>query len=272
VPKPFEAPVAPLGLEAIAHDARSLTRSTARKRRVFLGLPHNGTIATDSMSSVMTASLGTYDVGIGAAASSLLCYNFNRLWADALNVSPRPDFFAMHHSDIGAPDGWLDVLIEILEAKRADMVSAVVPIKTGHGNTSTGVLDVDGSRRRRLTVREVATLPPVFDAKAAGALSGVKNPVLIVNTGLWVCRFAGLSGIEELHFHTGDSIRADGPGGTFRAHCTPEDWMWSMDFASRGLKVLATTRVPVRHYGHTAFAIGFGPPWGTNQPGEWEPV
>jgi hypothetical protein len=45
-----------------------------------------------------------------------------------------------------------------------------------------------------------------------------------------------------------------------------------MEFADRGFKVLATTRVPVRHYGHTAFAIGFGPPWGLNKPEEWEPV
>lgn len=241
-------------------------------RRVFLGLPHSGTIATDSISSLVAASLGRYDMQIGAAASSLLCYNFNRLWADALNCEPRPDFFAMHHSDIAAPDGWVDVLIETLEQERADMVSAVVPIKTARGLTSTGVVDIDQARRRRLTVREVATLPPVFDAKIAGALCGVKNAALIVNTGLWVCRFAALPGVEELHFHMGDSIRVDEASGKFRARCLPEDWMWSIDFAARGHKIVATTRVPVRHYGHTAFAIGVGPLWGQSQPDEWEPT
>jgi hypothetical protein len=223
------------------------------------------------MSSLMVASLGRYDVQIGAAASSLLCYNFNRLWADALSCDPRPDFFAMHHADISAPDGWLDTLIQTLEEEQAAMVSAVVPIKTAHGHTSTGVVDMDASRRRRLTVREVARLPPVFDAKIAGELCGVTNPRLIVNTGLWVCRFATLPGIEEMHFHTGDSIRRE-DNGKFRAHCTPEDWMWSMEFAARGLKVVGTTRVPVRHYGHTAFGIGIGAPWGQNQSEEWEPV
>src|SRR5689334_15921191 len=78
------------------------------QRRVFLGVPHSGTLFTDSLSSVVSSSLGRHDVRIGAAASSLLCFNFNRLWADALNYSPRPDFFAMHHSDIWAPDGWVD--------------------------------------------------------------------------------------------------------------------------------------------------------------------
>jgi hypothetical protein len=240
-------------------------------RRVFLGLPHGGTIATDAISGLTTASLGRHDVSIGAAASSLLCYNFNRLWADALNCVPRPEFFAMHHSDIVAPDGWLDVLVETLEQEGADLVSAVVPIKTNHGLTSTAVVDTDESRRRRLSVREVATLPPVFDAKLAGVLCGVKNPVLVVNTGLWVCRFATLPGVEELRFHMEDSIRADARG-KFHARCLPEDWMWSMDLATRGLKVVATTRVPVRHYGHTAFAIGFGPPWGQSHADEWEPV
>jgi hypothetical protein len=241
-------------------------------RRVFLGLPHGGTIATDSISGLNNASLGHHDVSIGAAASSLLCYNFNRLWADALNCVPRPDFFAMHHSDIVAPDGWLDVLIETLEQEGAAMASAVVPIKTSHGLTSTGIVDRAESRRRRLSVREVATLPPVFDAKIAGGLCGARDPVLIVNTGLWVCRFASLPGVEELRFHMDDSIRVDPRSGKFHARCLPEDWMWSMELAARGLKVVATTRVPVRHYGHTAFAIGFGPPWGQTSADEWEPI
>jgi hypothetical protein len=243
--------------------------SSEEQQRVFLGLPHSGTIFTDSISSLVSASRGRFDVRIGAAASSLLCYNFNRLWSDALNYAPRPHYFAMHHSDIWAPDGWLDVLIEILEEERVDLVAAVVPIKTPHGHTSTGVVDLDGYRRRRLTVHEVAKLPPVFNAGIAGRFFGVSNPALLVNTGLWVCRFSSLPGVEQLHFRTGDSIRADARG-KFQAHVLPEDWMWSMDFASRGLKVVATSRVPVRHYGHSAWGIGNEPPWGDAEPDVWE--
>lgn len=244
----------------------------ARAPSVFLGLPHNGQTSTDAILSLGVASRGALDVRISAAASSLLCFNFNRLWVDALNTKPRPDYFAMHHSDLSAPDGWLDTLVRTLEEEHADMVSAVIPIKTSHGFTSTGVVDVDKMVRRRLTVREVATLPEVFDAKLAGELCEVKNPALIVNTGLWVCRFAALPGAEELHFHTGDDIRQDGPEGSFRAHCMPEDWMWSMELAARGLKVLATTRVPLRHYGIAAFPIGAGPLWGQTEPDAWVPV
>lgn len=144
-----------------------------RSCRVFLGVPHSSLVFSDSISSIVSASLGRHDVRIGMASSSLLCYNFNRPWADALIYSPRPDYFAMHHSDIRAPDGWVNTLIESLEQHGADMISAVVPTKTLGGHTSTAVVDLEGYRRRRLTVREVAQLPPVFDARMAGALYGV---------------------------------------------------------------------------------------------------
>jgi hypothetical protein len=93
-----------------------------------------------------------------------------------------------------------------------------------------------------------------------------------VNTGLWVCRFATLPGVEQLCFRTTDSIRRDSGSGHFYAHVLPEDWTWSMDFATQGLKVAATTRVPVRHYGHTSFGIGLGEPWGEPEPDVWEPL
>jgi hypothetical protein len=243
----------------------------AGPRRVFLGLPHSGTVFTDSISSLVSASLGQHEVQIGAAAASLLCYNYNRLWSDALNFAPRPDFFAMHHSDIWAPEGWLDVMIETLEQEKVDMVAAVVPIKTFHGHTSAGVVDRDTNRRRRLTVREVAELPPVFDAKIAGDFFGVKNPVLLVSSALWVCRFATLPNPEKLHFRMEDSIRLDAEG-KYSAHVVTEDWLWSMDFAACGLTIAATTRVPLRHYGHTSFGIGLEPPWGHSEPDTWEPL
>src|SRR5262249_44713674 len=155
--------------------------------------------------------------------------------------------------------------IETLEAERADLVSVVVPIKTPHGHTSTAVVDLDGNRRRRLTVREVASLPAVFDAAVAGKIWGVEKTTLAVNPRLWGCGFATLPAVEELYFRNGDSIRTDA-SGRFHAHTQPEDWLWSMDFAARGLKVVATTRVPVRHYGHTAFGIGIEAPWGAPEP------
>jgi hypothetical protein len=238
---------------------------------VFLGLPHSGGMAPESMFSLGIASLGKYTVRLEAVGSSLLAYNFNRLWAEALNLNPRPRYFAMHHSDIAAPAGWLDVLIDELENEHADLVSAVVPIKDFQGLTSTAVIDLERDARRRLTVTEAMSLPLTFDAKIAGAKLGANQPVLLVNTGLWVCRFAGQPWVEEHYFHTGDATRRTPEG--WKAHVFPEDWLFSAELAARKLKVLATRKVPVMHYGRAPFGIGGEQlPWGTLESDQWGAV
>jgi len=241
---------------------------------VFLALPHSGSMCPESMVSIGQASGGRFDVSIDAQGSSLLVRNFNQLWATALNLPERPKYFAMHHSDIAAPPGWIDVLIDTLEEQKADMVSAVVAIKSFDGMTSTAVLDLETKARRRLTVTEVSKLPPVFDGADAGALFGI-NPersVLLVNTGLWVCRFADQPWIEDVCFATGDEIRK-GEDGKFQAHVMPEDWLWSLTLSGRGLKVLATSAVPVVHFGRTPFAMGGErKPWGGAEKDAWVPT
>lgn len=242
---------------------------------VFLALPHAGSMCPESMVSLGLASNGRFQVELQAQGSSLLARNFNGLWCDALNASPRPKYFAMHHSDIVAPRGWLDTLVDILEAENADMVSSVVAIKDFNGLTSTALLDLDAESRRRLKVAEVAELPEVFDAKQVAELFGLDKPeraVLLVNTGLWVCRFADQPWIEDAHFHTGDGIR-QGEDGRFRAHVFPEDWLWSAEMAARGLKVLATRAIPTVHFGRTPYAMGGErKPWGSSEPDAWVPT
>ena len=227
-------------------------------KRVYLGLPHSGSMCPETMMSLgQASSKRTLDVSLGFHGSSLLCRNFNALWCEALNQEPRPDYCAMHHSDIVAPPGWLDVLVANLEETGADMVSAVVAIKDYNGLTSTAVLDLAAKRRRRLTVTECLSLPEVFGAEEAGALYGIKpsDAVLLVNTGLWVCRFAGNPWIEDVCFQTGDEIRK-GEDGKFRAHVFPEDWLWSLTLHNKGLKVIAARTVETIHFGRTPFVIG----------------
>lgn len=240
-----------------------------RAKRVYVGLPHSGQMCPETMMSLGSASAGrTLDVSMGFHGSSLLCRNFNALWCEALNLEPRPDYFAMHHADITAPGGWLDKLVAKLEEHDADMVSAVVAIKDFHGLTSTAVLDLETSKRRRLTVAETLSLPEVFGADEAGALFGLApgKSVLMVNTGLWVCRFDA-EWVESVCFETGDDIRK-GEDGKFRAHVFPEDWLWSAMLAQKGLKVLATRAVETVHFGRTPFVMG-SKPWGGLKEDPW---
>jgi hypothetical protein len=102
---------------------------------------------------------------------SLLALMFNRTWCAALNQrrSRQLTHFAMHHADVEAPPGWLDLLVEEQQRVHADVLSVVVPIKDNRGLTSTGWQDPETRVIRRFTMSEIAKLPPTFSAEQVAA-------------------------------------------------------------------------------------------------------
>ncbi len=266
------------------HDAGGDARDTDRappleKPLCLVGLPHSGSMTPESMSSLTQAS-ETCRVDVVPQGSSLLCHNFNRLWAHALNMVPRPKYFAMHHSDILAPPGWVDLMIAEMEAHDAVMCSAVVAIKDFFGLTSTALMDATDGTIRRVTSHEMALLPKTFDGESLRRLWDVPDEheiALCVNTGLWVCRFDEWA--EGICFETGDSITREAKPGhprgeEFVARVFPEDWMFSSELAKQGRKVIATQKLSVIHFGRAPFGSGGSnhKSWGSSQTDRWFPL
>jgi SAM-dependent methyltransferase len=204
------------------------------------------------------------------SGGSLLGQQFNLLWTRAQNFrrrDPRVTYFAMLHADI-EPDAafWVDVLIGELEAHDADVVSAVVPIKTQDGYTSTA-MDEPGDRwvpRRRLTMREVHKLPPTFSADDVRAMLGEEEAgpgCLLVNTGCWVCRL-DRRWVEYAYFTINDRV-VRMPDGDLSVEVEPEDWHLSRLLGRFGAKVLATRKVGLTHHGSGGFTND--QPWGKEQ-------
>lgn len=225
-------------------------------KTVRLGMPfraHHTTDANAYMLGVVNwASQNRFAVSPSVAWTSLLPFTFNLIWTGALNdragaatweldgsMGTRPiDYFAMIHDDIKPDGGWIGTLVGELEATGADLISAVVPIKDGRGLTSTAVDDTgDAWNPRRLTLKEVHDLPPTFgDSDVGGAL--------LLNTGLWVCRF-DRPWVERVGFRQQDCIVRR--GGRFVAQTTPEDWDFTRQVRLQGGKVLATRKVGLEH-------------------------
>lgn len=185
---------------------------------------------------------------------SLLNHNFNRHWAEALNL--RDDgqgatHFAMIHADVCPQEGWLDVLLGELTANDADVVSAVIPIKDDRGLTTTAVYDgVDPWNRRRFTLKEIHRLPATFGAEDVGE-------ALLINTGLWVCDLRK-PWCDDCCFHSLERIvRKD---GRYAAEVLSEDWAFGHFLNGYGAKVLATRKVQVLHEGGHRFPNTT--PWG----------
>jgi hypothetical protein len=195
-------------------------------------------------------------------AVSLLALGHNELLCLALNNRPDISHLLIVHADILPDRGFLIQMLSDMEEAHADVLGAIVPIKDGHGLTSTAYLphlgppDAQGRyefRRRRLTIKEATRLPDLFDVHDIQHLFSDDSPdgVLLVNTGLLLLDvrqpFA-----ERVHFEINDAIFTNGDG-KFIADVEPEDWYFSRQCALAGARVCVTRRVGLRHIGSARF-------------------
>lgn len=219
-------------------------------RRIYLAAPGYGHQTAAAGRGIWLASRNMSQVTVPHLSSSLLAANFNGLWCSALNedyAGKGVDYFAMLHSDIGPEDFWLDALIEELEQNDLDVLSVAVPIKDQRGLTSCAV-DGDSTWRpqRRITMRELASLPETFSSEHVGG-------PLLVNTGCWVCRFDA-EWVRKVFFTVNDRIVFNKATDRYLAQCEPEDWFFSRLCHELELKVGATRKIRVSHRGEIDFS------------------
>jgi hypothetical protein len=218
------------------------------QQNVYIAVPHHSELTPQVLPGLILAS-ERHRYSINTEGGSLLALMFNVLWCRALNKRDQGiTHFAMHHSDIEAEPGWVDKLIDELDAKGADIISTVMPIKDNRGVTSTGWQDNQTKKIRRFTMTEIMAMAPTFniyDTEHLGAS-------LMVNTGLWLCRFTE-PWVEEVCFHIQDAITRQ-EDGTFWPRCIPEDWAFSAWAAEQGLHVAATRAVKAIHHGRAGYS------------------
>lgn len=214
---------------------------------IFVALPtYDGT--RHNAASLVELAQGERKTALAEGNVSLLAYNFNTFWADALNNRRETTHFLMLHSDVVPAPGFLDVLVREMERVRADVLSVVIPIKSKEGLTSTAVETDDRFRPRRLTMHEV------FEREESFTEDG-----LLVNTGLMLVDFRK-PWVEKIQFTVNDAIRKKADG-TFEAVVEPEDWNFSRQVRTLGGALWATRKVQALHVGTTAY--GNSNPWGT---------
>ena len=229
--------------------------TAANRHRVMLGLPgprpDNWAIAaaafcaSDRHEVLIRNSPGSGD-------------NFNFLWVLALNAAHRGEIthFAMMHQDVEPPPGWLDVLLEELDARDADFISAAVLIKSEKQIYSCGVMRSDRPEWnfepfRRFTAKELREFPPTFSA----ADIGYPQAVLAHNDGLWaadlrkpVWRTKTEDGRLRACFDFRREIR-EAPDGTVSLGNLSEDYAFSEEMGRMGVRSLITRRLDPGHWG-----------------------
>lgn len=178
-------------------------------------------------------------------SGSVLCYAFNSLWANALNLrtceAPVTHFLLMHADIVPEQDRWLEIMLSEQARVGADVLSAVVAIKNDHGMTSTA-WDTDTWNPLRFTTTEISQMSELTWTQ----------PDLLVNTGLMLVDFTK-PWVEEACFTMKDRI-VKGEDGRFKAQFVPEDWNFSRDCHAKGVGVYATRAVTVMHVGRAGYS------------------
>lgn len=233
-----------------------------QKHQVYLGVPGVricwGTV-TGVIQSTAKHVVRPFNGGLGFSG----VVDFNTLWTDAMNMYEAGNIthFAMLHGDI-TPDPnqkWLDILLEVMDAKQASLVSAHSPIKDGRGITSSGICDPTNpwGAYRRFTQREILNdLPSDFN----NILAGYPDKPLLHNTGMWVCdlrdpafRATNPDGTLKFIFRFPERIRR-GSDGKWAKEQESEDWLFSRELWEAGIRnTWITSRAKLTHHGRMDF-------------------
>lgn len=241
-----------------------VSKKKANKPVVALAMPRRGNNVAFGASEAyhLAPTIGDRAVVVRLWTShSILDHCFNRLWSCALNLRDRGiTHFAMIHDDNCPQQGFLNILLDEMDWYGADIVSAVVAIKSEQGLSSTAVETDDPWYPRRLTMHEVHSLPSTFTDKDVGG-------ELLLNTGLWVANLTKpwADQPEPLFFQTLSRIIKD-KNGEWQAQVRSEDWEFSRAARARGAKLYATRKVAVRHAGEIEYTNDHV--WGTWQTDE----
>lgn len=203
--------------------------------KIVAGAPTYDGTRYNSMTLIQLQALGVH---VAEMRISLLARAFNECYSWALNQRAEGvTHFLLLHADIvpHTPAQWLQEMSLLSARYKAGILSAVVPIKTHHGFTSTAIETEDPWNPRKLTRDEVSL--------KAGTWT---EPGLLVNSGLMLVDLTQ-PWSDKVWFQIHDRI-LQGPDG-FKAETQPEDWDFSRQVRAAGGSIYATRSIRVHHFG-----------------------
>ena len=207
---------------------------------------YDGKMHLGTVNGILRASKSP-EHAVQFVASSLLAKCFNQLWCRALNDRKKGiTHFAMLHADIAPEDYWLDTMLRIMEARNADVLSVVSPLKNSDGLTSTAIEGAN-TKAKRFTLKEIHAMED----------KTFTHEKLLINTGLMLVDLRN-PWVEQVLFTMKDYILKRGE--EFFTETISEDWCFSKQARQLGAKLFATSEVSLRHFGSAAYSNDC--PWG----------
>lgn len=225
--------------------------------KVFIGLPtYDSNFLVKLHFRFKDEVSVNYDHEIRVLGSSFLTYGFNQLWAMMLNKrSEGFTHFVLHHADIVPEAFWLDKMMPIMDLHMADVLSAVSPIKSMDGLTSTAL---DRSKGNLEDPRDSYLITRLTMKNIYAEAQTFTHPKLLLNTGLMMVDFRK-SWVEQIRFHVENDIKKI--DGKWTAMAMSEDWLFSRHAKALGAKLFVTREIGLEHIGPHGYDNKSG--WGS---------
>jgi GT2 family glycosyltransferase len=177
------------------------------------------------------------DTALYEFRSSLLARGFNEGWMYAREHGATR-FFMIHSDIVPTTEGWIDKMLDLMDKKKATVLSVVSPIKNSSGLTSTAIESDDEWNPYNLSMKDVEMRPPTWTEDG-----------LLVNTGLMLVDMTP-EWMDDICFTIRDRIR------NRKVECISEDWDFSRQIRAHDGSVFATREISVQHFGTHSWGSG----------------
>lgn len=241
--------------------------------RVLVGVPlHCSDMSAGTATSVVQAAGSEIEVGFQVMGLSLLAKNFNHLFQAAWRG--EYDYFLLLHADIVIKPpshfngSWLELMVKRMEELQAAAISAVSPIKSPAGHTSTALeLHRDNPYdMRRLTIREMLGLEyDYINRDDMCELFGVDKDeagAFLINTACLMMDLKRFDWTKWNGFGIDDHIEWSKDKQPM-CFTIPEDWKLSRFMHEQGWPYYATREIQLQHQGTHGY--NNHQPWGLEE-------
>lgn len=237
-------------------------------RRVFIGQPYDHHIDRRSERAAKNASARKESVFIRrweVHESCLVARSFNTCLALCL-AEGGFDYFCLLHADVAPQFGFVDVLLDEMDASGADIIHAPAAIKNPNGATTTAIAysDDEWEPVRRITTTELQKLPQTFDIETLRecydplALRLLPNTgCMLIKLGEWIDDFPGFEVRDRLGTVSGVRV----------PQSVTEDWNFGHWADRNGLQVAGTRAVVTEHWGPAPYPSNQA--WGAPVDEDW---
>lgn len=229
------------------------------KKNIMIAAPsYDGRIEVGTSFCITRAAIKEeHNCVVNTSETSSNTGGFNNLWCEALNDRKHGlTHFAMIHVDVVAEHGWLDKMIELMDKYCADVMSAIIPIKSRAGFVSTAIDQSNGAAMGTKEHYDISALNLHEVHRMADKTFTDEN--ILINTGLMLVDMRK-PWVEKMCFRfENDIIKI---GDEFKPFQVSEDWHFSREAKKLGAKLYATREISVKHMGRAAYVNS--QPWGT---------